>query len=123
MVPVGEFPTRWEAQVAIAQLETVGIEAAMLGDPADQVAPHHVTERMVLVVVREEVAEEAAQILAGEGVDPWTERMDAAYFERRFADRPPWVRYATWALILAIPAPLALSGIYLAYRGLEGLFP
>ena len=123
MVPVAEFPNRWEAQVAVARLEQAGIEAAMLGDPADQVAPHHVTERMVMVVVREEVAEDAADVLAVDGADGWSEEMDAALHERRFADRPGWVRYATWALILAIPAPLALSAIYLLYRAASGLFP
>ncbi len=123
MVPVAEFPNRWEAQVVVARLEQAGIEAAMIGDPATEVAPHHVTERVVTVVVRHEAAEDAAEVLSGNGVDDWTERMDAAYHERRFADRPRWIRYATWALVLAIPAPFVLVAGYLGYRFLSGLFP
>lgn len=123
MIPVAEFTNRWEAQVAIARLEQAGIEAAILGDPADQIAPHHVTERMVRVVVRQELVEDAVEILALEGVDAWTEEMDATFHERRFADRPAWVRYATWALILAIPTPFAIVATYLLYRLVSGLFP
>ncbi len=123
MVPVAEYPSRGEAQVAGARLAQAGIEATMIGDPADQVAPHHVTERMVIVVVRQEVADDATDVLSDEDVDEWTEQMDAAYHERRFADRPSWVRYATWALILAFPAPLAIATTYLLYRFVSGLFP
>lgn len=123
MVPVAEFPSRWEAQVAVARLEQAGIEAALIGDPADQVAPHHVTERMVMVVVREEVVEDAFDVLAVDGVDRWSEQMDATFHQRRFADRPAWVRYSTWSLILAIPAPLALVAVYLLYRAADGIFP
>ena len=123
MVPVAEFPSRWEAKVAVARLEQAGIEAAMIGDPAAEVAPHHVTDRMVTVVVHHEAAEDAADVLAGDGVDEWTERMDAAFHERRFAERPRWIRYSTWALILAIPAPFAIAAAYLVYRLVAGLFP
>jgi hypothetical protein len=123
MVPVAEFPNRWEAQVVVARLEQAGIHAAMVGDPADQVAPHHVTERMVMVVVREEALDDAMDVLALDGVDDWSEQMDATFHQRRFADRPAWIRYATWALILAIPAPFVVVAAYLLYRIVSGLFP
>lgn len=123
MVPVAEFPSRWEAQVAVARLEQAGIEAVVIGDPANQIAPHHVTERMVMVVVRQEVADDAVDVLAVDGADQWSEQMDAVFHERRFADRPAWIRYSTWALILAIPAPLAIAAVYLVYRVADGIFP
>lgn len=123
MIPVAEFPSRWEAQVAIARLEQAGIEATMIGDPADQVAPHHVTERMVTVVVREEMVDDAVDVLTVDGADDWTEEMDSAFHERPFAERPKWIRYATWALILAIPTPLVITATYLLYRLTVGLFP
>ena len=123
MVPVAEFPNRWEAQVAVARLEQAGIEAAVIGDPADQVAPHHVTERVVIVVVREEVADDAFDVLAVDGADRWSEQMDATFHQRRFADRPAWIRYSTWALILAIPTPLVIVAGYLIIRVLSGIFP
>ena len=123
MVPVAEFPSRWEAQIALARLGQAGIPAAMVGDPADQVAPHHVTERMVIVVVGADVVAAARHILAVDGADEWTERMDGVFHERRFSDRPPWVRYATWALILAIPGPFAVVILYFVLRVTTGLFP
>jgi len=123
MVPVAEFSSRWEAQVVVARLEQAGIEATMIGDPADQVAPHHVTQRMVTIVVRREAVEDAVDVLALEGVDEWSEQMDATFFERRFADRPAWVRYTTWALILAFPGPLAITAAYILYRLVSGVFP
>ena len=123
MVPVAEFSSRWEAQVVVARLEQAGIEATMIGDPADQVAPHHVTHRMVTIVVRSESVDDAVDVLALEGVDAWTEQMDATFYEHRFADRPAWIRYATWALILAFPAPLAIAAMYIGYRLVSGMFP
>ena len=123
MVPVAEYPSRWEANVAAARLREAGYEAAVLVDPATEVAPHHVTERIAVLVVRAEAVERAADLLGVPLADAEAERMDAHFHQRRFADRPAWVRYLTWVLVVAIPGPFAVVAIWLLWRLLRGLFP
>lgn len=123
MTAIAEFGTRWEANVAVARLRDAGLEAAVLVDPATEVAPHHVTDRLAVVVVRSEAADRASLTLKAHHASDQNKQLDAAYFQRRFADRPAWVRYATWALVLAIPVPFAVSAIALLWIGVEGLFP
>jgi hypothetical protein len=123
MVPLAEYPSRWEANVAAARLHEAGYEATVLVDPASEVAPHHITYRLATLVVRAEVADRAAEVLGLERPDVEAERLDAAFHQRRFADRPAWVRYLTWALIVAVPVPLAISGLLLLWTLLRGVFP
>jgi len=123
MVPIAEYATRWEANVAAARLNEAGYEAAVLVDPATDVAPHHVTNRLAVLVVRTEVADPAAELLGLERADVEAERLDAAFHQRRFADRPAWVRYLTWALIIAIPGPIAIAGLVLLWTVLSSMFP
>ena len=123
MVPIAEYATRWEANVALARLKEAGYEAAVIVDPATDVAPHHVTERLAVLVVRTEVADPAAEVLGLERADIEAEYLDAAFHQRRFADRPAWVRYLTWALIIAIPGPIAIAGLLLLWTLLGSMFP
>ena len=123
MVPIAEYPSRWEANVALARLKEAGFEAAVIVDPATDVAPHHVTERLAVLVVRTEVADPAAEVLGLERADIEAEYLDAAFHQRRFADRPAWVRYLTWALIIAIPGPIAIAGLLLLWTLLSSMFP
>ena len=123
MVPIAEYATRWEANVAAARLNEAGYEAAVLVDPATEVAPHHVTNRLAVLVVRTEVADPAAELLGLERADVEAEQLDAAFHQRRFADRPAWVRYLTWALIIAIPGPIAIAGLVLLWTVLSSMFP
>ena len=123
MVPIAEYATRWEANVALARLKEAGYEAAVIVDPATDVAPHHVTERLAVLVVRTEVADPAAEVLGLERADIEAEYLDAAFHQRRFADRPAWVRYLTWALIIAIPGPIAIAGLLLLWTLLSSMFP
>ena len=123
MVPIAEYTTRWEANVALARLKDAGFEAAVIVDPATDVAPHHVTDRLAVLVVRTEVADPAAEVLGLQRPDIEAEHLDAAFHQRRFADRPAWVRYLTWALIIAIPGPIAISGLLLAWTLLQSMFP
>ena len=123
MVPIAEYPSRWEANVAAARLKEAGYESAVLVDPATEVAPHHVTDRLAVLVVRNEVAGPAADLLGLEQPDFEVERLDAAYHQKRFADRPAWVRYLTWTLVIAIPGPLAIAGLLLVWTVLRSLFP
>lgn len=123
MVPVAEYPNRWEADVAAARLREAGYEATVLIDPATEVAPHHITYRGAMVVVRAEAADAAAELLGTERPDPEAERLDAAFHSKRFADRPGWVRLLTWTLIIAIPVPIAISGLILLWTALGSIFP
>ena len=121
---VGEFTSKFDADLAVAMLGDAGLEGAVLGDPAHSIAPHHVTDRMFRVVVREEVAEDARELL-GHGVEPDKEiqALEAAYHQRRLADRPTWIRWATWAVFLAIPGTFLVAGALIVYQLLQGLFP
>lgn len=123
MVPVAEYPSRWEANVAAARLREAGYEAAVLVDPATEVAPHHVTDRVAVLVVRAEAVERAADLLGVPIADDEAERMDAHFHQRRFADRPAWVRCLTWVLVVAIPGPFAVVALWLLWRLLRSLFP
>ena len=115
MEAIAEYPTRWEANVALARLSEAGYEGAVLVDPATDIAPHHVTDRVAVLVVRAEAAESAAELLGLERTDTEAERLDAAFHRQRFADRPAWVRYVTWTLMIAIPGPFAISGLWLLW--------
>ncbi len=125
MTPIAEYANRWEANVAAARLREAGFEATVLVDPATDVAPHHVTERMAVLTVRSEAAEAAGEVLGlNEPRNAEVERLDAAYYHRRFKDRPKWVRYTTWALIIAVPAPLAIATLLLIWLATTNLlFP
>ena len=109
--------------MAAARLREAGYEATVIFDPATDVAPHHVTERLAVVVVRTEVADTAAEVLGLERPDLEAERLDAAFHQTRFADRPTWVRYLTWTLVIAIPGPFAVVGLWLMWTALGSLFP
>ncbi len=123
MVPIAEYANRWEANVAAARLREAGYEATVLVDPATDVAPQYVTHRFAVLVVRAEVADLAVDVLGLERPDIEAESLDAAFHHRRFADRPAWVRYLTWALIIAVPIPLAISGLLLLWTVLRSIFP
>ena len=123
MVPIAEYASRWEANVAAARLREAGYEATVIFDPATDTAPHHVTDRLTVLVVRTEVADRAAETLGLERPDLEAERLDAAFYQRRFADRPAWIRYLTWALVIAIPGPIAVAGLLLLLTALRSLFP
>ena len=121
---VGEYTSKFDADLAVAMLYDAGLEGVVMADPAHSIAPHHVTERMFRVIVREEVAEDARELL-GHGVEPnkEIEALEAAYHQRRLADRPPWVRWAAWAVFWAIPGTFIIAGALILYRLTEGLFP
>ena len=112
MAVVGEYGSRFDADLAAARLAEARIDAAVVGDPAAGIAPHHVTRRGFQVLVRRDAEELARTALApASGPDPEADELDGWYYQRRFGDRPAWVRAATWALILAIPVPVVLAAI------------
>ncbi len=123
MVAIAEYANRWEADVAAARLSEAGYESAVLVDPATDVAPHHVTHRLAVLVVRKEAADSAYELLGLDRPDEEAERLNSAFHQRRFADQPAWVRYTTWALVIAIPGPVAVVSIWLLWTVLGNLFP
>ncbi len=123
MVAIAEYANRWEAEVAAARLSEAGYESAVLVDPATDVAPHHVTHRLAVLVVRKEAADSASELLGLDRPDEEAERLNSAFHQRRFADQPAWVRYTTWALVIAIPGPVAVVSIWLLWTVLGNLFP
>lgn len=121
---VAEYGTRFDADVGHARLTEAGLESVVLGDPAHSVAPHHVTERGFRLVVRDEVAEHARSVLTDDlPIDHEAAALDAALYQRRFADRPAWVRWSTWAVGMAFIGPTAVAATILFFWIVGGIFP
>lgn len=121
---VAEFASRFDADLARARLWEAGLESTVLGDPAQGVAPHHVTDRLFHLVVRDEVVDHARSVLAGDrDPDPEADDLDHQFHRHRFADRPTWVRWATWTLLAAIAGPVALAGLLQLFWIARSLFP
>ena len=121
---IGEYTSRFDADVAAARLTESGLESAVLGDPSYSVAPHHVVDRIFRLVVRDEVAEHATEVLSG-GLprDLEAEALDAMFHHRRFADRPKWIRWSTIAVLVAVAGPLLGAAFFQALYLLDRLFP
>ncbi len=123
MTVVGEYTSKFDADLAIAMLWDAGLEGTVLSDPAHSVAPHHVTERMFRVIVRQEVAEDARVLLTENVADAETQQLDAIYHRHRLADRPRWFRWAAWALFWSLPGAFLIGIVLVGFQLLEGLFP
>ena len=121
---IAEFGTRFDADLAKARLGQAGIESVVMGDPAYAIAPHHVTERVFRIVVRDEIADHARRILTG-GVpaDAEADALDAAFHQCRFADRPTWIRWATITLVITFVGPIAATATFHFFWIVRGLFP
>ena len=124
MSVVGEFDSRFGADLAVAMLTDAGLEGSVMADPAHSIAPHLVTDPGFWVVVRQEVAEDARTLL---GHDTETSEeikaLEAAYFHRRLADRPTWIRVAAWTVFWSVPGLIFAVGAYFLYGWLQNLFP
>lgn len=121
---VAEYGSRFDADVGHARLAEAGLESVVLGDPAHAVAPHHVTERMFQLVVRDEIADHARSVLTDDlPEDHEAAALDAALYQQRFGDRPTWVRWSTWAVGFAIIGPTAFAATILFFWIVRGLFP
>ena len=122
MSVVGEYTTRFDADLAAARLSEQGLESAVLS--GHLAWPHDLLSRVWRLVVRDEVADHAQAVLdRGAGTDPEVEALDALYHHRRFADRPAWVRWSTVAILAAVAGPLVLSVVAQLLVVLDRLFP
>jgi hypothetical protein len=121
---VAEYGSRFDADVGHARLAEAGLESVVIGDPAHAVAPHHVTEPGFRLVVRDEIADHARSVLTDDlPPDPEAAALDAAFHHRRFADRPAWIRGATWAVGAAVIGPVVVTAAIVVVWMLRGLFP
>jgi hypothetical protein len=121
---VAEFGSRFDADLAKARLANAGLDSTVLGDPAHSVAPHHVTDRTFQLVVRNEIADHARSVLTDDlPEDSEGDALDAAFHQRRFADRPSWVRWMTYAVIAAFVGPIAIAAFMQLVWIIGGLFP
>lgn len=119
---VGEYTCRFDADVAAARLLESGLESTVLSE--NWAYPHDLVERSFRLVVRDEVADHASYVLTdGRPPDPEVEALDAMFHHRRFADRPKWIRWGTWAVLLALAGPLVVSVGFQALYLLNRLFP
>ncbi|MDG2028064.1 MAG: hypothetical protein P8J50_13235 [Acidimicrobiales bacterium] len=121
---IAEFGTKFDADLAKARLAESGLESVVMGDPAHSIAPHHVTERVFQLVMVDEVADHARSILTDDlPADTEADALDEAFHQRRFADRPLWIRRTTVLLIITFVGPIAIAAFFHLLWLSRGLFP
>lgn len=122
---VGVFPRRFDADLAVARLESAGIEAVILSDTNPETGDLSLGGRGFRVAVRDEIAEDASVVLTGE--DPTAsaevDELDAWFHTRRFRDRPTWIRWATVAVLAAMAGPVVLALLLQVEWLVDALFP
>lgn len=121
---VAEYGSRFDADLGRARLAEAGLESVVMGDPAHHVAPHHMTDRVFQLVVMDEIVDHARSILTDDRpADTEADELDAAFHQRRFADRPLWIRRTTVLLLITFIGPVALAALFQLLWLLRGLFP
>ena len=122
---VGVFPRRFDADLAIARLESAGIEGVILSDTNPETGDMALGARGYRIVVRDEIADDATTVLNGE--DPArtaeVDELDALFHSRRFRDRPTLVRWGTIAVLVAMGGPVVFAALIQLEWLVDGLFP
>ncbi len=122
---VGVFPRRFDADLAIARLDSAGIEAVVLSDTNPETGDLSLGARGFRVAVRDEIADDAETVLSGE--DPVAEaeidELDALFHSRRFADRPTWVRWGTFAVLAGMGGPVLIAALFQLEWLIDAIFP
>jgi hypothetical protein len=123
MSVVGQYPLRFDADLAVAMLGDAGIEGVVIGDAHSESAGFGRVDGYA-VAVRNEIAEDAQVVLAHDRApDREADALEQAYHQRRFADRPSWVRYGTYAVLAALGGPVTIAAAFQAWWLLDGFFP
>lgn len=122
MSQISEYGSKFAADVAVARLAEYGIECSVFGDPAHSVAPHHVTQPGFVLLVLDDEVQDALEVL-NLPADHEADALDQNLYQRRFDQRPAWVRGFTYLLLLAAPVPWLIMAIVLIVMGLQALFP
>jgi len=122
---VAAFPRRFAADLAIAQLESAGIEAVVLSDTNPETGDAALGASGFRIAVRHEIADDALTVLAGDGraPSPSADGLDVGSGPRRFGDRPAWIRWATIAALAAMAGPPLIAALFQLEWLIDGLFP
>ena len=113
---VGVYNRRFDADLAVAMLDSAGIEAVIVGDLNPETGAASLAVDGFRVAVREEISEDASTLLAAEA-------FEEAQLERRFADRPTFVRWGTYTVLAAMAGPIVVLALIEAEWLIDALFP
>lgn len=113
---VGVYNRRFDADLAVAMLESAGIESVIVSDTNPETGTVSLSATGYRVAVRDEISEDASTLLAA---DPF----EAAERDRRFADRPTFVRWGTYAVLAAMAGPIIVLALIEAEWLIDALFP
>ena len=122
---VGVFPRRFDADLAVARLDSAGIEAVIIADTNPETGNVGLGGRGYRVAVREEIAEDAATVLNGENPAAQAEidELDMLFHQRRFADRSALVRWGTIAVLAAMAGPVVIALLFQMEWLVDAVFP
>ena len=122
---VGIFPRRFDADLAVARLESAGIEAVILSDTNPETGNLPLGAKGYRIAVRDEIAGDASTVLTGEDPAATAEidELDAMYHSRRFQDRPKWIRWGTIAVLAAMGGPVVLALLFQLEWLVDSIFP
>ena len=116
MSVVGEYNRRFDADLAVAMLDSAGIEAVIVSDTNPETGNASLSAGGYQVVVRDEIREDATELLAAE-------HFDDEEHDRHFTDRPTFVRWGTYAVLAAMAGPVVVMAIIEAEWLIDKLFP
>lgn len=116
MSVVGVYNRRFDADVAVAALDSAGIEAVIVGDTNPETGNASLASWGFKVVVRDEISEDAYAVLTADEFDTSTR-------DRRFADRSPLVRWGTYSVLAAMAGPIIALALIEAEWLIDALFP
>ncbi|MGB1630310.1 MAG: hypothetical protein ACPHIC_05195 [Acidimicrobiales bacterium] len=113
---VGEYNRLFDAELAVAMLDSAGIDATIVSDTNPETGNVSLSAGGHRVVVRAEIGEDACAVLAADPVED-IER------QRHFADRPPFIRWGVYLVLAAMAGPLVVLALVEAEWLIDSLFP
>ena len=116
MSVVGEYNRRFDADLAVAVLDSAGIEAVIVSDTNPETGNASLSAGGYKVVVRDEIIDDASALLSASHVD-----IDER--DRRFADRSPLIRWGVSLVLVAMAGPIIALALIEAVWLLDRLFP
>lgn len=116
MSVVGEYNRRFDADLAVAVLDSAGIEAVIVSDTNPETGNASLSAGGYKVVVQHELIEDASALLSASHID-----IDER--DRRFADRSPLIRWGVYLVLVAMAGPIVALALIEAEWLLNRLFP
>ena len=122
---VGVFNRRFDADLAVARLDSAGIEAVILSDTNPETGSVSLGSKGFRVAVHQEIADDASTVLHGENpaVQAEIDELDMLFHQRRFQDRSTLVRWGTIAVLAAMAGPLVLALLFQLEWLVDAVFP